>query len=416
LHGPNLDGKHERMMNVRLSPGTVPHTGRPGPRRFVRAALLGALVALVLASCGTNIATPTPGATPTSGPSPSAPAASPSAAVPSASTGGYLASNVTAFFYAWYGSDAHDTSWRHWNQNGHKPPDDIASIYYPEDGAFSSRDPAILAKQMAQLRSAHIGVICVSWWGQGGWDDQTLPAIFDAAAKEGIKVDFHLEPYSGQTAASVVADIHYLLAKWGSNPALYRVARPTAASAATAPRPVFYVFAPTRLVAADLAAGLAGLRGTPDDAIVMLHSPSVATAKRLGGDGVYQYNSLADPATFSGMVADCQAANVICAPDVSPGFDDSVAVATGVLVQPRADGARYDAMWTAAIAAGPEWVGVVTFNEWHEGTQIEPAVDRVTATRTYKGYEGAWGVTGAAAPNVYLDRTAYWVSRYSPGK
>ena len=94
-----------------------------------------------------------------------------------------------------------------------------------------------------------------------------------------MKIAFHLEPYTGQTAASVAADIRYLVGRFGSSPALYRVARPTSASASTAPRPVFYLFAPSRLPAADLKAALGGLRGTADDSIVMIHSPKAVVAR-----------------------------------------------------------------------------------------------------------------------------------------
>jgi glycoprotein endo-alpha-1,2-mannosidase len=325
------------------------------------------------------------------------------------------ATNVTAFFYTWYGTPANDGAWRHWNQNSHHPPDDIASQFYPERGPYSSRDPGVLSSQMAELRQAGIGVIAVSWWGQGGWDDQTLDALFAAAQAGGLKVAFHLEPYSGQTAASAVADIRYLLGRFGSSPALYRVSRPTSASASTAPRPVFYLFAPSRMPAADLKAALGGLRGTPDDAIVMIHSPKADSAVKDGGDGVYTYDPLASPDDFAALVAGCLADNLICSPDVSPGFDNRQAVTTAQQVIDRQNGAHYDSMWQAALATKPEWIGVVSFDEWHEGTQIEPAVDHSGGTRTYTGYEGAWGITGAGAPNAYLDRTAYWVAKYTAG-
>jgi len=81
----------------------------------------------------------------------------------------------------------------------------------------------------------------------------------------------------------------------------------------------------------------------------------------------------------------------------------------------RQNGARYDAMWQAAISAGSEWISVTTFNEWHEGTQIEPAQDFASGARTYKGYEGAYAVAAADAPDAYLRRTAHWVQMFSAG-
>jgi len=320
---------------------------------------------------------------------------------------------VTAFFYPWYRNVSFDGAWVHWNQLKHSPPDDIASSFYPVRGPYSSADPAVMADQLREHVAAHVGVISVSWWGQGSIEDKVLPGLFAAAAAANIRIAFHLEPYQGQTAASMVADIHYLLGKYGSSPALYRVARPTASDASTAPRPVFYVFAASRFAPADLKAELAALRRTADDAIVLVHSPKAVSATRVGADGVYTYDAMADPAALASLVADCRAADLLCSPSVAPGFDNRQAVATGQIVVDRANGARYDAMWQAVIGAGAEWVSVTTFNEWHEGTQIEPARVYAAGGRTYLSFEGAYGKTGTAAETAYLDRTAMWVTRFA---
>ena len=147
----------------------------------------------------------------------------------------------------------------------------------------------------------------------------------------------------------------------------------------------------------------------------MVHSPKAVSATRVGADGVYTYDALASPDAFATLVGDCRTANLICSPSVAPGFDNSRAVATGLLFVDRSSGARYDSMWQAAISAGAEWISVTSFNEWHEGTQIEPATASVLGTRTYSGYEGAYGAASADAPRAYLVRTAHWIDRFQPG-
>jgi glycoprotein endo-alpha-1,2-mannosidase len=384
-----------------------------------RALVMVLAVVVGAAACGAPGTSPSPSLTPAAAGSPAAgsPAAgSAAAATPTqASTLSPVSPSVTAFYYPWYGSLAHDGAWRHWNQLGHKPAADIASSFYPQRGAYSSRDPAVLAAQMADLRSARIGVIAVSWWGQGTWDDSSLDAVFVAAASAGIKIAFHMEPYQGQTAASIASDIRYLLGRYGTSAALQRVSRPTSGSPSTAARPLFYLFASSRLLRADLKATIAGLRGTVYDSIVMVHSPNAISATRVGADGVYTYDALASPDAFATLVSDCRTANLICSPSVAPGFDNSNAVATGLLFVDRASGGRYDAMWQAAISARAEWISVTSYNEWHEGTQIEPATASAIGTRTYAGYDGAYGSALADSPSAYLVRTAYWIDHFQPG-
>ncbi len=45
-------------------------------------------------------------------------------------------------------------------------------------------------------------------------------------------------------------------------------------------------------------------------------------------------------------------------------------------MKPRRNGATYDAMWRAALAAHADLVTITSYNEWNEGTQIEPASTR----------------------------------------
>jgi hypothetical protein len=69
-------------------------------------------------------------------------------------------------------------------------------------------------------------------------------------------------------------------------------------------------------------------------------------------------------------------------------------------------------MWHAALAGGADRVTITSFNEWQEGTQIEPAIALRLDGYRYVSYDGAWGRHGPAAETAYLDRTAYWANLF----
>ncbi len=88
---------------------------------------------------------------------------------------------------------------------------------------------------------------------------------------------------------------------------------------------------------------------------------------------------------------------------MGPGYE--AAAATGdTRVKPRLNGGTYDSMWRAANDAGADVVTITSYNEWSEGTQIEPAGHG----GRYESYDGAYGLHGRAAARAYITRTKHW--------
>ncbi len=295
---------------------------------------------------------------------------------------------VSAFYYPWYGTVAEDGAFQHWGQRNHNPPNDIASNFYPARGLYSSSDQLVISAQMDEIRAAGIDEIAVSWWGMGSPEDARLPAVVAAARADGIAVAIHLEPYPGRTVASIVADLTYLRT--------YGVR-------------TFYIYRAFDLPIADWAAARAALHA--GGVVLYAQTGLVGAVAAAGFDGVYTY----DIVTFGGnsfarLCAEARAQHLLCAPSVGPGYDARRG-SGDPHVKPRRKGATYDAMWRAAIAAKADRITITSFNEWHEGTQIEPAaVPRRHGRYRYLSYNGAWGAYGVAAENAYLARTRYWVS------
>jgi hypothetical protein len=293
---------------------------------------------------------------------------------------------VTAFYYPWYGTVADDGAYQHWAQLGHVPPNDIASAYYPARGLYSSSDRLVVGEQMDEIAAAGIDEIAVSWWGQGSPEDRRLGAVATAARVDGIAVAAHLEPYAGRTVAGTVADVQYLRATYGIR--------------------TFYVYRPFDLPVADWAAAKDALHA--GGATLYAQTPYAGDAAAAGFDGVYTYDIVTYGGnTFRRLCDEAHAVKLVCAPSVGPGYDARRG-SGDPRVKRRRDGRTYDSMWRMAIAGGADRVTITSYNEWHEGTQIEPAAPRGRhGAYRYLGYDGAWGKTGVAAETAYLDRTRY---------
>lgn len=355
--------------------------------------------------------------------------------------GGTTSPNLHVFYYAWYGNPEVDGEWRHWNharisswREGdagkhstarHKPElDDVGASFFPMLGAYSSLDPVVLATHMQWVARSGAGVLVLSWYPPGLADEEgkdadlAAPSVLDAAAEAGLAVAFQLEPYVGRTAKSVAKDLAYLSAAYGEHRGLFR-------EHATG-LPMVYVYDSYRTSAEEWAAvllpkGKHTVRGTSADALViglLLWTKDRESIVSSGFDGAYTYfaseesKESASHASHWADLADFYADHgLLFIPSVGPGYDDEdVRPWNGVATRKRKEGGRFRASLEAARDADPLFVSVTSFNEWHEGTQIEPAVPKQRSKQAKPA--GAWPASdfreryqdyGGHGPFFYLD-------------
>jgi hypothetical protein len=287
------------------------------------------------------------------------------------------------FYYAWYGTPEADGAWLHWGQGAQSPPKAIGANFYPARGPYSSSVQSVVRAHMREIASTGIDTVIVSWWGPGSVEDARLRPVAAAARAAGLRVALHVEPWGGRTPSGVVDALHAFDGLGIGD---------------------VYVYDSTKDDDEAWRSALADLDGYR----VFAHTPLPGKALKSGFQGLYTYDVLVyDGGGFGRMCEGARRLGLACAPSVGPGFDASRATGE-TRVQARRGGRRYDHMWSAAVAAAPDVVTITSYNEWHEGTQIEPA--RV-AGRPYESYEGAWGLRGPQAERAYLDRTTYWVGR-----
>ncbi|MEG3092738.1 hypothetical protein [Sphingomonas sp. PB1R3] len=288
--------------------------------------------------------------------------------------GGRYPRQVLAFYYPWYGNPATSGKWSHWQGPKNEAPRQSPTLNHPRLGLYDSHDPAVIRTHFAQMKAAGITALIVSWWGIGSFEDKAMPAILAAAAAVGLHVTVYLEQQK-DGAAGAARDIAYLTRTYGAHGNWLQVAG----------RPVLFLYlqALRDLPARDWrkAAGLAFLVG---DVSPRETDDFAAWAPFMDGIHVYVLAPYLKGMTPPQMAAWADrtypvwrrmaGGKLFCA-TVIPGFDDT-RVPGRAAPRPtvgRFDGATYTTLWDAAIRHNADWVLVTSFNEWHEGSEIEPS-------------------------------------------
>ncbi|MBI3979896.1 MAG: glycoside hydrolase family 99-like domain-containing protein [Chloroflexi bacterium] len=269
---------------------------------------------------------------------------------------------VLAFYYPWFD----DGTW-----NSGKLADRPAQPY-------NSDDPGTIARQVDQARNAGIDAFIVAWWGPGNRTDANFGKVLDAAQARGFRATVYFEPDSPtiHSQGDVVNQLRYVLRNRADHPAFLR----------SGGKPVIFVWRPTAIPTAagqspiDAWQAVLGQVDPTRSAIWIGEGDNFEYL--LAFDGIHPY-SIAWSSNPAGQLASygqrtrskasqLGAARMWVA-TAMPGYDDTRSGRPDGFARPRGDGAYYTASFRGAIASQPDWIVITSFNEWVEGSQIEPS-------------------------------------------
>lgn len=264
---------------------------------------------------------------------------------------------VLAFYYAWYDQNT-------WKSG--QVPDLPLSPYV-------SAHRETMARHIGQAKQAGIDAFVLNWWGKNNPTDKNLATLLDIAAEQGfhVAVDFDLNSPFMSGAETYADHLRYLHTVHAAHPAYLRVQN----------RPVVFFYNVSRSSVSAwqklreevdpqhhawwIAEGtdlkyLSVFDGHHLYSIIWPNGMAPANILPSWGKRVYTYNQ--QHGTTKLWIA-----------TVMPGYDDRKARPTHGFVRPRQDGEFYRRCWQAAIASRPHWVVINSFNEWLEGSYIEPS-------------------------------------------
>lgn len=222
-----------------------------------------------------------------------------------------------------------------------------ATRYSPTLGKYDSSNQTVLAAHVGQAKYAGLDAFISSWWGIGTKTDQRLPLLLDVAEAQQFSIAPYYEPASSATTpAKVQADFDSLAAR-STHPGWLKVDG----------KPVLFVYntvdvtcaAVTKFKTANAGRFYLNLK---------VFAGYAACADQ--PDSWHQYG----PAVGYDQQGTRSAS-------VSPGFfkfDE----ATPRLAR---DLTRFTSDLNRQVASGATWQLLTTFNEWGEGTSVEPATE-----------------------------------------
>jgi len=330
---------------------------------------------------------------------------------------------VLAFYYAWYGNPDVSDKWVHWNHwimnmttrkiiGKHNPDSivsgrrDVGAAHYPSLGLYDSNDESVILTHLKWAKDVGIDGFIVSWWGINSFSDKALKKILDATEKSGldIKITVYYESVglTKRPINDVIEDFEYLIKNYGYRPAFLKFDK----------KPVIFVYA-------------VGIK-KPEfwrDVFETLRKRGIKCIfigdmfdkkYAIYFDGIHIYNPIRIVKHFEPLFKDysykelgpslgdalylmassiAKKYEILLFTTVLPGYDDRKVRVPGNYLD-RYNGYTYNLTWIAALKVNPHGVLICTWNEWHEGTEIEPSVE--------------YG-------KRYLEITKYWISKFKGG-
>ncbi|MCC7371854.1 MAG: glycoside hydrolase family 99-like domain-containing protein [Chloroflexi bacterium] len=272
---------------------------------------------------------------------------------------------------------------------------------------YSSADRETITRQVADARGAGIDVLVSAWFGQKGNNptETNLRQLLTESERAGLKAAVLLETDSDEFFGSrteLVTALKVLLLTHTEQPGYLRVDG----------KPVIFVWNPKSVYGTDgvrvnakTGAAVNAWRAILEEVDPKREALWIAEGDFFDllsvFDGIFPY-SVAwsdDPARQLASYGQTVRARgsgpadrKIWAAVAMPGYDDTrINGRAQTFAVEREDGAYYRGTFQGAIDSKPDWVVITSFNEWLEGTQIEPS----------RGYD-----------RQYLDLTRTLVERF----
>jgi hypothetical protein len=246
-----------------------------------------------------------------------------------------------------------------------------AKTDYPLLGRYASSDPVVVAEHIREARAAGIDGFIVSWKHEPRLD-APLAVLVEEARRQDFKLVLLYEGLdfarNALDNARIASDLQWFADAYADN-AVFDTFGKTAV-----------VWSGTWKFSVDQISAVRAAIGAPQRMLLLGSERSAKDYQAKAGvlDGNAYYWSSADPQGTPGydrrlgelsdsVIAD---GGLWIAP-AAPGFDARLVGGTSIV--PRRGGETYRLSWLGALRSYPSAIGIISWNEFSENSQIEPS-------------------------------------------
>jgi hypothetical protein len=254
---------------------------------------------------------------------------------------------IFAFYYPWYRNN--------WFGNNNE-----AITNTPVLGYYDSGSSDIIKKHIQLAKNVAIDGLILSWWGKNTPTDSNIKKIVPLCESTGFKTSLYIENVN--SLRDLETSLNYIETTYAHSSAFVRLNE----------RPVIFLFSRV-------------LEQVPVESIRLLDTKfaiinyGFKISNLNGFSGFHEYlppgqenKEIRQKYLLASQIA--RKKNKLMAAPVMPGYDDQRLRKPGALTG-RKSGRYYKDTWRAALNCRPDWILITSFNEWFEGTEIEPSTE-----------------------------------------
>jgi len=288
---------------------------------------------------------------------------------------------VMAFYYMWYWTKFYSGFYRGWNYLGHKPAKgDSCTANHPLK-FYDSNDTKVIINHLKIAKESGIDTLIASWWGYKSNFSKPFDKLLKLAEKSGVSIAPYIEVFKDHLE-SAIDELDNFLDDYSKSKSLLKIKN----------KPLLFIYGKA-LSQFDYSDWKLIINKFKDRALFIADTNDKSLLNLFDGAHNYSpFNAIIRNVKpidyYGGIINACKKSGKISCFTVTPGYDDRVLkrkhsikywiwrflnLKLSEFYIPRFNGFTYKSLWDQALALKPDYVLITSFNEWHEGTEIEPS-------------------------------------------